>query len=170
MLYLIPAPLHRLGLRWAYRLRRQWRRFVPTDLAGVAVLLQDDDGRILLVRHTYGPQGWALPGGGLGQGEDPAQAARREMREELGCKLNCLEPLQVVEEVLSSGPHMAHLYTARPASAPRADLREIAEVRWLALAELPAFPLTRVTRRRLAELGYLVAGELPAVDPSSQQG
>ena len=39
---------------------------------------------ILLVRHSYGPQHWALPGGGLASGEDAEACARRELREELG--------------------------------------------------------------------------------------
>ena len=39
---------------------------------------------MLLVRHTYGPLNWELPGGGAEEGEDPASAARRELLEETG--------------------------------------------------------------------------------------
>ena len=39
---------------------------------------------MLLVRHTYGPRAWDLPGGAIKRGEPPIDAARREMDEELG--------------------------------------------------------------------------------------
>jgi ADP-ribose pyrophosphatase YjhB (NUDIX family) len=155
MLYLIPAPLHRLGLRLAYALRKRLRRITRPDLSGVAVVLEDGAGRVLLVRHSYGPQGWSLPGGGLGRGEDPADAARREMGEELECELDALECVLVVQEQLSGAPHTAHVFTARPLTEPIADQREIDAVRWFARDELAQADLTRVTRRRLEELGIL---------------
>lgn len=50
---------------------------------GVRVLVQNREGDILLVRHTYVP-GWHLPGGGVDIGEDVETAARREVFEETG--------------------------------------------------------------------------------------
>ncbi|QZH73973.1 MAG: NUDIX domain-containing protein [Erythrobacter sp.] len=155
MLHLIPAPLHRLGLRIAHALRQRLRRLTRPDIAGVAVMLEDGDGRVLLVRHSYGPRGWSLPGGGLGKGENPVEAARREMREELGCELEAVKCVLVAQEVLSGAPHTAHVFTARPLSEPRADQREIDALRWIVRDELAQADLTRVTRRRLGELGLL---------------
>lgn len=57
-----------------------------TRVAAYAVV-QDDEGRVLLVRITAGyPSGgrWTLPGGGLNFGEDPAHAVLRELTEETG--------------------------------------------------------------------------------------
>ncbi|WOQ69681.1 NUDIX hydrolase [Microbacterium limosum] len=52
-------------------------------VAAYAVIVEDD--RILLARWTEGLRpAWTLPGGGLDPGEDPAAAARREVREETG--------------------------------------------------------------------------------------
>lgn len=42
-----------------------------------------DEGRVLLVRKTYGNQ-WDIPGGYVDIGESPASACRRELSEELG--------------------------------------------------------------------------------------
>ncbi|MEW2490485.1 NUDIX domain-containing protein [Streptomyces sp. NPDC048411] len=37
-----------------------------------------------MVKPSCRDDTWEIPGGGLGAGEDPPQAARREVREELG--------------------------------------------------------------------------------------
>jgi ADP-ribose pyrophosphatase YjhB (NUDIX family) len=54
-------------------------------MVAVAALIWDDDGRLLLGRHTYLPgSGWSLLGGGLHGIESPAQGMARELAEELG--------------------------------------------------------------------------------------
>lgn len=42
------------------------------------------DGGIVLIERLHEPRGWALPGGFIDYGEEPADAARREVLEETG--------------------------------------------------------------------------------------
>lgn len=119
------------------------------------MLLRDDTGRVLLVRHTYGTSGWALPGGGIGRNDDPVEGARREMREELGCELREVQLLRTFSETISGAQHTGHLFTAHPDREPVVDGRELDEACWFAVEELAGAKLTRVTRERLAALGLL---------------
>jgi ADP-ribose pyrophosphatase YjhB (NUDIX family) len=148
MLHLIPAPLHRLALRVAHRLRKPWRRLTGTAGGGVSVIGADGDGRVLLVRHGYGSGKWSLPGGGLGKGEDPEACARREMREELGCELEDVVLVASFEETHYGAVHRAYVFTARFSGEPRPDGREVMEARWFARDALPE-GLAAPARRRL---------------------
>jgi len=149
MLHLIPAPLHRAALRVAHRLRHRWRKFTKARLSGVSVLVTDLEGRLLLVRHSYGPKSWALPGGGIGRGEAPEAAATREVREEVSCMLEHVRVLEKLEETISGSPHIAWLVTGTTRDRPRPDRREILEARFFPTHSLPE-PMTGLTRARIA--------------------
>ncbi|MDA1358664.1 NUDIX hydrolase [Glycomyces luteolus] len=75
----------------------QARKRVSAD-----VLIRDPAGRILLVKPTYKP-GWDLPGGMCEANESPADAARREINEELGIGIE-IGRLLCVEWVPPHGP------------------------------------------------------------------
>lgn len=145
----IPAAVQRALMPLAHRIRHRWRKLRKTPLAGVSVVLTNLNGDVLLLKHTYGPDVWALPGGGLKSGEDPAECARREVREELGIAIDAVESFGTLEETLSGSPHTAHLFTARCHARPQPDGREVAEARFFPSHSLPE-PLGKTTRRRLA--------------------
>ena len=65
---------------------------------GVAVVLRDGDGRLLLVKRAPGMTQagrWCVPAGYMDYGEDVREAAARELREETGLVAEVGEPLFV---------------------------------------------------------------------------
>jgi ADP-ribose pyrophosphatase YjhB (NUDIX family) len=71
-------------LRIADRARRLvWRLAGPRMVGVRAIVVHPDDGKVLLVRHSYGREAWYLPGGGVKRRETIEQAVRREVREEV---------------------------------------------------------------------------------------
>lgn len=63
----------------------QWPR------VGVAVVIRDSAGRVLLGLRKQRPAGvWQTPGGALETGEPPEDAVRREAREETGLELGAV--------------------------------------------------------------------------------
>lgn len=145
----LPPALHRAGLRLAHRIRHRYRKMFRPALAGVSVFASDGAGRLLLVRHSYGSGAWSLPGGGMKAGEDPLDAARREMAEEIGCALVDTCVLETLAETISGAPHSAYLVAARIASEPRPDGREVVEARFFTPGEWPE-PLSPLAKRRIA--------------------
>ncbi|MGB7407456.1 MAG: NUDIX domain-containing protein [Pontixanthobacter sp.] len=134
---LLPPPIHRAALKIAHKVRHRWRLIAKPELSGVTLLLRNADGHLLLVRHNYGPDVWSLPGGGMDKGEDPEEAIRREMREELSIELRALAFLGTVDETLSGTRHTAQVFTATTSDGIEPDGREIAHARFFPLNALP---------------------------------
>jgi ADP-ribose pyrophosphatase YjhB (NUDIX family) len=144
----LPAPAHRAVLPLAHLVRHYWRRWRKTPISGVSVVITNLTGDVLLLKHSYGPQVWCLPGGGLGRGEEPEAAARREVLEELGIDLVRISPVTVITEEISGAPHTAHLFAATCDQHPRPDGREVVLARFFPSHSLPE-PLGRITRTRI---------------------
>ncbi|MEZ5790797.1 MAG: NUDIX domain-containing protein [Nitratireductor sp.] len=70
-------------------LRRGVHRFLLLRRAltlGVRAIVEDGNGGILLVRHTY-VKGWHFPGGGVEPGENAVDAIKREVLEEASIRI-----------------------------------------------------------------------------------
>lgn len=76
-------------------------------VAAYAVVL-DDEGRLLLAHWNEGRRSaWTMPGGGLEPGEDPERAARREVKEETGYRVEIDELLGIHSRVIPASRRMA---------------------------------------------------------------
>jgi 8-oxo-dGTP pyrophosphatase MutT (NUDIX family) len=119
----------------------------------VKCVFDDGAGRLLFVRHTYGRRGaWELPGGGAHGDEEPAVAARREAREELGADVAAWTPLGRAEGRWHGKTERLDVFGARwPGGPVRPDPVEIAEAAWFPrdAPPSPLGPSTRVALRTL---------------------
>jgi ADP-ribose pyrophosphatase YjhB (NUDIX family) len=107
-------------------------RFTVT--AGAVVV--NDEGLVLLVKHVFRPgSGWGVPGGFLNKGEQAEEAARRELREEIGLELDRIELafVRTVEPV----NQLEIIFRCRANGTPRPRNIEIHRVAWFQPDELP---------------------------------
>jgi 8-oxo-dGTP diphosphatase len=113
--------------------------------AGGIVL--DGQGRVLLVRHRKLGY-WLQPGGSVEDGEDPAAAAIREIREETGIDAEPIGavnfahptsrsvalPFAIVDRLSRLGTHryLGFIYVCRPVGGTLTpQLAEVADARWV---------------------------------------
>jgi 8-oxo-dGTP pyrophosphatase MutT (NUDIX family) len=137
MLHLIPPPLHRLAYRLAHFLRLRWWRLRKPLLTGCRVLAFDPQGRVLLVRHSYGSGKWMPPGGGISRGEEPLSAGIRELQEETGCLLVDPSEFGLLEEPLHGTINRVHLITGSTSGEPKPDGREVIAAAFFSSHALP---------------------------------
>jgi 8-oxo-dGTP pyrophosphatase MutT (NUDIX family) len=155
----LPVPVQRLGYRTAYSaLRVYWWVFRPRSSGVKCVLTHRDD--VLLVRHTYGPRGWELPGGSRKRGEPAETTATREIHEELGLSVDAWRSLGRIEVVVDRHRDSLYCFQAEVGSPDLGlpsltiDRGELAAAEWFPKAQLPS-PLGRYTRAILARLDAL---------------
>jgi 8-oxo-dGTP pyrophosphatase MutT (NUDIX family) len=112
----------------------------------VAVL--DDLGRILLVRHTYGPLNWELPGGMSEPGESVEGTALRELREETSLRARVDRLSGVYYKRQNDSHHLVFRCSVEDDAVPVPSSDEIAECGFFQRSELPR-PISDFTVRRI---------------------
>lgn len=121
---------------------------------GAAAAIFDEDGRILLVRHSYGRLNWELPGGVAQSGESPEQTAVREVAEETGLMVVPQRVTGIYSEPghrLGASMHFVLRCRREPGDAePRIASDEIIDLAWVEPATLPR-PISDFTVRRITD-------------------
>ncbi len=145
----LPRPARRLVVR----------TIAPTYTVGAMCFVEREDGALLLVQQIYRKK-WGVPGGLLKRGEQPEDAAKREILEEVGIGIVLVgEPAVVV----AADPQRVDIvFRARVAPGVRADEArpvspEIDAARWFPRDELP-------------ELQVETSGALVALARAQRQG
>ena len=153
------AALHAI-YRVLFALRRIWFLVVRPKTFGVRVLIrQRNTGNVLLIRHSYGARHlWYPPGGGYRPGRETAEdAARREVREEVGIELDQLDLLDAYHSDRGGARDTVTLFHAETDDPKITISAELAECRWVAPADLAKLPLGRVSKTALIEAGVTIS-------------
>ncbi len=96
------------------------------------------------------PGAWEFPGGKVHGDETPEQAARREVREELGVEAGALTPRGTIEHEYPDRTVRIHVFEGECAGEPRAA--DGARWAWLAPSELESLPVPEANRALVAQL------------------
>ena len=112
----------------------------PSFHVGAICVVERPDGHMLLVRQSYRRDGWGFPGGLLRRREEPADAARRELHEELGIDVELVGlPVVVIDSPMRRIDVVFHAHLAESSADPEATTHspEISAVRWFPPDGLP---------------------------------
>jgi 8-oxo-dGTP diphosphatase len=125
---------------------------------GSALLVRDDENRILLGQRNKDPQRgfWVIPGGKIHAFERIAEAAAREINEETGLTVEVSDPFKVYEIVNPPNEHRIVIYSWAKATGgtPKAS-DDLLDVRFFSAEELAYLPLTPLVRTVLEDAGIL---------------
>ena len=116
--------------RWSMRVTQA--RFTVT--AGALVF--NDAGEVLLLKHRFRMgSGWGIPGGFLKLGEQPEEALRRELREEVGLEVGRVE---IVSTRSFKKPRQVEiLFRCRANAEVEPRSIEVERAGWFSLQSLP---------------------------------
>ncbi len=151
--------------RFAYGDGELVREYVE-HTGAVAVLALDDDGRVLMIqqyRHPIRHRDWELPAGLLDvEGEDPMDAARRELAEEADLVAEHWDLLVSTWTTPGGNSELIRIYLATGVeAAPEVFDREDEEadirLEWVPLSEAVEAVLTGRLRNGILSLGVLAA-------------
>jgi 8-oxo-dGTP pyrophosphatase MutT (NUDIX family) len=107
----------------------------PSFMVGAMALIQDEQGRILILEHSYRPSmPWGLPGGWLKRAETPEVGLAREVMEETGMHVS-VDSLIVAD--FWGDEQLDLLYRCTVLSGTYTVSDETLSCRWAAPHELP---------------------------------
>ena len=131
---------------------REKREYPDRPYVGVGLIVFRDHEVLLIQRNKEPNKGqWSIPGGRQMLGETAAEAARRELLEETGVKVDLLKLVDVVDAIIPDveGKIKYHYtlvdYMGQWQSGESRPGDDAKEVRWVRLNELSSYSLLEET-------------------------
>ena len=119
-------------MRMPYQL---YSRVQPRFTIGVAAVVFNVEGRVLLVEHAYHPRfPWGLPGGWINADEEPAAAIQRELCEELQLDARVLRVVHVSKTAPRHIDFAFHCQALKPIGRLS---HELLDYQWASVKDLP---------------------------------
>ena len=115
---------------------------------GAAAAVVDQSDRILIVRHTYGPLNWELPGGMSEPGESFDTTALRELGEETGLVARIEQLTGIYYKPENDSHHLVFRCRNEDGAVPVPSSDEISDCAYVGRDELPR-PISDFTVRRI---------------------
>lgn len=127
----------------------QRRRSLRPHVRAAIVVLEHQNRLLVQRRPADGLLGglYEFPGGKIEPGETPLEAARRELREEVGLRRRNLTFRGVVHHAYSHFTVELHVFSARLGHRPTRALGD--EQRWADRSEMARLPLPKATEKAL---------------------
>lgn len=115
---------------------------MPPIVKQVVAGLIFQDGKVLIcqrTKHQTMPLKWEFPGGKIEEGEQPRDALRRELQEELGIQAEIGEEVSRIRHEYRGGGAVELRFYAVHAYAGAIQNLIFKEIRWAELTHLPSF-------------------------------
>lgn len=137
-----------------------WFRVSRAMTLGVRAIVEDEAGRVLLVRHTY-VGGLFLPGGGVEHGEPAETALERELVEEAGIHMHERAALlgMFSNHAVFRNDHVLLYHVKHWRQGEATSRGEISETVWVD----PRRPPDDATPGTLRRLAAVYDGEVPGL-------
>ena len=112
----------------------------------VGAIVEDDAGRVLLVKHVperggFWQRRWIFPGGKLEPGESIVEGTKREVLEETNLEIQVTQVNPLAERIVKDGDsvplHVLYVtHMARPVAGELRPASDVGEAQWFTREEL----------------------------------
>lgn len=136
---------------------------------GCSIIISDKENRVLIAQRssskkTY-PLHWEVIGGALEKGETPEACIRREVQEEINCKIYDLKLFKVYSIEENDNRHLLIVYTGEIRDVPRPNI-EIEVLKWICEVDINTYNFMGNDRQKIID--YWGASQETKIEENEQ--
>ncbi len=138
------------------------REYPKHPMIGVGALIKKNNSVLLVKReHEPGKGRWSLPGGLVNLGEKISDAIKREVKEEVGLKVDVIKIVDVFDSIEYDDKDRVRFhyvivgFMVKVIKGKVRGSKEASQVKWFKADELKDLEMTNTTRKLLKEINFL---------------